>query len=394
MRVPASIGKRLAKFDIDQIKMGISIEKEHDTDDELDVVKSKLDLLKITLAHLEEDPKYYTKLKKIEEAADIILLVPKGNMVAFYDNADAYAFGYDIDEKKYKISEPREIHSTLKKDAHKTLKYTGRLWSTKKIIAFWTFPKFSEMRGELQKIEDAFNEKYPKKKINIMMFKMEIPELDSQYIDVDFDVDDTKPRDVLKALIRHAKNDNIIGGMSYLYPVKDVLANKPMKGIGKAWNTGVGIGITPPAEHVSPIKQKKIQKMSDEEKKKLYNYYKDKGRLSPEEERMYKLMYHEGSVVFHIGDRVFLIENGGSKFTRNRKYGIICEQPHIMVGEKVIDFEFEKDKTLALKKIIKAIMREEISDKYGNKFKLDTPQEIEEFIKKLMKNPQVRGMLR
>jgi len=69
------------------------------------------------------------------------------------------------------------------------------------------------------------------------------------------------------------------------------------------------------------------------------------------------------------------------------------EAPHIEVNDKVIDFEFEKDKNEGLKKIIKAIMKQEISDKYGNKFKLTSDREVEEFIKKIMRNPQIKRLI-
>lgn len=53
-------------FDPKELKMGIEIEKEHDGGEgkDVDVVSSKEDLIKIVVAHLREDPKYYTKLKK------------------------------------------------------------------------------------------------------------------------------------------------------------------------------------------------------------------------------------------------------------------------------------------------------------------------------------------
>lgn len=51
--------------DLEQLKIGIDDEKEHDTGDELDTVRSEMDLVKIALIHLREDPKYYTKLKKM-----------------------------------------------------------------------------------------------------------------------------------------------------------------------------------------------------------------------------------------------------------------------------------------------------------------------------------------
>lgn len=58
----------ISKFDKKQIHMGMEVEKEHDGEQgkDVDVVKNKLDLLKIVVAHLREDPKYYTKLKKVE----------------------------------------------------------------------------------------------------------------------------------------------------------------------------------------------------------------------------------------------------------------------------------------------------------------------------------------
>lgn len=58
--------KHARKFDRDQVNMGLKVEKEHDVEG-LDVVKDKNDLLKIALAHLEEDPEYYTKLADMEE---------------------------------------------------------------------------------------------------------------------------------------------------------------------------------------------------------------------------------------------------------------------------------------------------------------------------------------
>jgi len=53
----------------DQLRMGIKVEKEHDgpMGKDTDVVGSKEDVVKIAVAHLREDPKYYTKLKKIED---------------------------------------------------------------------------------------------------------------------------------------------------------------------------------------------------------------------------------------------------------------------------------------------------------------------------------------
>lgn len=69
------IAKR-AKIDIDgldlkQLQMGMNVEKEHDgpMGKDTDVVPNHDPgtIMKIAVAHLRENPKYYTKLKKIEE---------------------------------------------------------------------------------------------------------------------------------------------------------------------------------------------------------------------------------------------------------------------------------------------------------------------------------------
>jgi len=62
----ASLKIDISKYDPKELVMGINVEKEHNKDKDIDVVKKKEDVLKIALAHLREDPKYYTKLKKVE----------------------------------------------------------------------------------------------------------------------------------------------------------------------------------------------------------------------------------------------------------------------------------------------------------------------------------------
>jgi hypothetical protein len=57
------------KYDLEQFRMGLEVESEHDDGSDLDVVNSKAELAKIVLAHLKEMPNYYTKLKKMEEDA-------------------------------------------------------------------------------------------------------------------------------------------------------------------------------------------------------------------------------------------------------------------------------------------------------------------------------------
>lgn len=65
----AKISKdEIESYDKIQLVKGINIEKEHQKDKDIDVVKDKEStILKIALAHLREDEKYYSKLEKIEK---------------------------------------------------------------------------------------------------------------------------------------------------------------------------------------------------------------------------------------------------------------------------------------------------------------------------------------
>jgi hypothetical protein len=55
----------LSNIPMKELEMGMEVEKEHDTKD-TDVVDNKTTIMKIAVAHLREDPKYYTKLKRVE----------------------------------------------------------------------------------------------------------------------------------------------------------------------------------------------------------------------------------------------------------------------------------------------------------------------------------------
>lgn len=71
------IGKKLGikwdKFDVEQFRVGMEVELEHGLRDSKTNVSND-DLLvtgKIALAHLNEFPDYYTRLKKMEEEAEV-----------------------------------------------------------------------------------------------------------------------------------------------------------------------------------------------------------------------------------------------------------------------------------------------------------------------------------
>ena len=62
-------GVNISRFDPKEIRMGLDVEKEHSggMGKDVAVVSKKADILKIAIAHLREDPRYYSKLKKYVE---------------------------------------------------------------------------------------------------------------------------------------------------------------------------------------------------------------------------------------------------------------------------------------------------------------------------------------
>ena len=67
-----TLGIDWAKFDVEQFRMGMDVELEHGTENSVTNVTNDDPLLtgKITLAHLNEFPDYYTRLLKLEEEAE------------------------------------------------------------------------------------------------------------------------------------------------------------------------------------------------------------------------------------------------------------------------------------------------------------------------------------
>jgi len=64
------IGIDWEKYDIEEFRMGLAVEKEHDTSDpKTDVASNIIDLGKIAYAHLKEIKDYYTRLNKMEDEA-------------------------------------------------------------------------------------------------------------------------------------------------------------------------------------------------------------------------------------------------------------------------------------------------------------------------------------
>ena len=59
--VAKKAGVNLSKYKLHQVKVGMGVEKEHKDVTGGDPVKT----FKIVVAHLDEDPNYYTKLKSV-----------------------------------------------------------------------------------------------------------------------------------------------------------------------------------------------------------------------------------------------------------------------------------------------------------------------------------------
>lgn len=53
----------ISKYDMNELCIGIDVEREHNQSN-TDVVKDDTDLLKIAVVHLQENPTYYSILKK------------------------------------------------------------------------------------------------------------------------------------------------------------------------------------------------------------------------------------------------------------------------------------------------------------------------------------------
>ena len=71
-RIGEAIGIDWSKFDVDQFRIGLDVELEHGLVDSKTNVTNDDEIItgKIALAHLNEFPDYYTRLKKMESEAD------------------------------------------------------------------------------------------------------------------------------------------------------------------------------------------------------------------------------------------------------------------------------------------------------------------------------------
>jgi len=75
---------------------------------------------------------------------------------------------------------------------------------------------------------------------------------------------------------------------------------------------------------------------------------------------------------------------------------ILCEMPYIEVGEDIFDLEMEKyakNKNKFVQKLKSILQGNKHTDKYGNVIHLTTPQQKQEFAKKVNLNLMIKGFL-
>ena len=74
-KIGEQLGIDWSKFDVEQYRMGMNVELEHGSQDPVTNVTNDDPLTtgKIALAHLNEFPDYYTRLKKMEEEGEAAL---------------------------------------------------------------------------------------------------------------------------------------------------------------------------------------------------------------------------------------------------------------------------------------------------------------------------------
>jgi len=410
----------------------------------------------------------------LTESPDVITVGSDGSPKELFRWNDGPAFAFGYYKNKMHISEQGGMHSDMYAGDRRGMKFSGRMWPRKKVISFWTYPSTSQLKKVTKDIEKTFNDIELDRMGSPDHADNEFPSLSymprtrgSSYgkikidgnwkLDVPAETGDTYD-DFVKGTGGADVAPKAYYTRGYLYALKTIYSKKPLKGTGEKLRKGKKVDTDKGQEHVKSamLKKGKLKKMSKQQKTDMYNYFKAKGRLSPAELRMYKMMQQRESLDIYFDGSKFILESKisdelatfdseqvsmGKKVEKehdndndvdvidseedllkvvlahlredpkyytklkkveesNKKFftleegsGILAEAPHIAVGDQVIDFEFEKDKVAGLKKIIKAILKQEITDKYGSKFKLTSDSDVNEFIKKIMKNPQIKRML-
>ena len=310
-----------------------------------------------------------------------------GQKIATWKDSDAAPFG--LYNGKWKFGNTSDTHGDINVNEdpdgraryvdRPNFKYPGRLWIRKKIISFWTYPKFSDLRGVLHDIEKAAKAHFGTSNINIMSYRMDIPRSE----EMDKMPNGSKPSQVFRDVVvwDEALQDRVFQN-TRVYAIKNVLGDMPLKGLGKAWKeAGKEINTDKGQEHMkSPLlKAKNIAKMTKKEKEDLYNDLKRKGGgghyADPEEKRMWAMiqrnMKREGVDLYRGNGRIYLLEVSDSIATElasfedeQVKMGMKVEKEHDGGQGKDIDIVSSEED---LMKIVLAHLRED--PKYYSKLK-------------------------
>jgi len=243
-----------------------------------------------------------------------------GKRVAGWKDPDAVPFGFF--KGKCYFGNPSSTHASIKNedgvsfDSRKSFKYPGRLWIHKKIISFWGYPPFSQLKGVLAEIEREWN-KNNRQKISLIDWKFDIPRTN----DPDESVEGLRSSKIFRDVLNW---DQSVGTYVYdttlLYSVKTILSDKPLRGVGKPWKEkGKTIDTDRGQEHmVSPmLKKAALNKMTEKEKIEMFNYLKKKNRMAPDEERLYKFIQRRNEDI--------------------KKFGKIIETPDVIYAGNGID---------------------------------------------------------
>lgn len=387
-----------------------------------------------------------------------------------YNDRSAYPFGELNGE--FIFGTPGSTHDSMKEPQkggainRSRLKYSGRFWDRDKVITFWEYPPYSKLKGILSSIERDWKKNGHGGKLNIFSFNIELPPEGGKTLKV--------------------------GAYHYgsVVPISDVLN-------GKSYYEKEGGNVDTGIEHIkSPMEKKRaIDRMmkTKDGRKQLYNYYLDKGKLSSDELKMWKMIQRstgikEGNMKFVIeGDIWYLTEeddineippelqrlvqkhdekqikmgmeaerehNKGvtdvvnsnldllkitlahleedpeyythlkamedkyanewknmhehlkrgimqenvritKRFTLDEESATLLEEaPHISVGDKTIDLEFEQGKLQGMKRVLNIVLGNQVTDKYGNKFKLEGVKEMKMFLAALARNAQIKSELK
>ena len=82
------------------------------------------------------------------------------------------------------------------------------------------------------------------------------------------------------------------------------------------------------------------------------------------------------------------------RFTLDEESATLMEAPHISIGDKAIDLEFEQGKLQGMKRVLNIVLGNQVTDKYGNKFKLEGVKEMKMFLAALARNAQIKSELK